>query len=205
MPPTEKRGFHEAVATISTTNITLSGHQTLNGYLTTTNDRVFVSGQSTPADDGIYLAQSGAWVRAEDALADGNDDLGSAIFKVEEGTEAGKWYTVTAKRGAGVVGTNALPIAEHVAGAAGTEVWSEEASFTPGAAGTEVWSEEASFTPGNFTATIVNTPTAGTERVYRNGVRQNEGGSDDYTISGTTITFAKKLTTNEIVLVDYKY
>jgi hypothetical protein len=196
MPPTlvqhsqqEKRGFHEAVATISTTNITLSGHQTLNGYLTTTNDRVFVSGQTTPADDGIYLAQSGAWVRAEDSLADGNDDLGSSIFKVEEGTEAGKWYTVTAKRGAGVVGTNALPIAEHVAGATGTEVWSEEASFTP----------------GNFTATIVNTPTAGTERVYRNGVRQNEGGSDDYTITGTTITFAKKLTTNEIVLVDYKY
>jgi hypothetical protein len=196
MPPTlidpdqlTKVGFAEAVATVSTTNITLSGFQTLNGYLQVDGDRTFVSGQTDPTEDGIYIARTGAWERAPDSLADGSDDLGSTVFLIEEGTFAGQMWQVTAKRGAGIVGTNALPIQEH----------------TGATTATEVWSEEASFTPGNTTATILNTPTAGTERVYRNGVRQNEGGTEDYTISGTTLTFAKKLKAGDIVQVDYKY
>lgn len=41
----------------------------------------------------------------------------------------------------------------------------------------------------NPTFTLAATPTAGTETIYVNGVLQNVGSGNDYTISGATITF----------------
>lgn len=41
----------------------------------------------------------------------------------------------------------------------------------------------------NATFTIANTPVTGTLHVYRNGLLMRVGASNDYTISGTTITF----------------
>lgn len=55
----------------------------------------------------------------------------------------------------------------------------------------------------NTTYTVANTPVTGTVAVYLNGLRQKEGVSDDYTISGTTITFDKAPRTNSILQVDY--
>ena len=47
-------------------NITLSGLQTIDGYTTLANDRVLVKDQTTQANNGIYVAGSGAWTRATD-------------------------------------------------------------------------------------------------------------------------------------------
>lgn len=55
----------------------------------------------------------------------------------------------------------------------------------------------------NTVFTIANTPITGTVRVYLNGIRQLVGGGNDYTISGTTITFIKAPVTNSTLLVDY--
>lgn len=41
----------------------------------------------------------------------------------------------------------------------------------------------------NPTFTIANTPVTGTLHVYRNGLLMRVGASNDYTLSGTTITF----------------
>jgi hypothetical protein len=41
----------------------------------------------------------------------------------------------------------------------------------------------------NVTFTLANTPTSGTEEVYTDGVQQDAGAGNDYTISGGTITF----------------
>lgn len=41
----------------------------------------------------------------------------------------------------------------------------------------------------NDTFTLANTPSSGKEMVFVNGILQNEGAGNDYTISGTTITF----------------
>jgi len=70
---------------------------------------------------------------------------------------------------------------------------------------TEVYNELPSVTDGSANVTLANTPTSGTERVYLNGVRQAPGSSNDYTISGTTVTFSSALNTGDVVLVDYKY
>lgn len=52
---------------------------------------------------------------------------------------------------------------------------------------------------------LSNTPVAGTERVYLNGLRLFRGSGNDYTISGNTITMEYNLKTNDFVQVDFEY
>jgi len=56
----------------------------------------------------------------------------------------------------------------------------------------------------NVTFTLANTPTAGTEHLYLNGVRQKSGAGNDYTISTNTITYLAAPLTGDVLLVDYK-
>ncbi len=104
-----------SVRVIATTNITLSGLQTIDSISVLANDRVAVTGQSTPSQNGIYVAGSGAWTRATDA--DGNSEVtpGMAFF-VEEGTvyADSQWRLTT--NGAIVVGTTSLTFAQIGAG-----------------------------------------------------------------------------------------
>lgn len=58
----------------SSTNITLSGEQTIGATSVTAGDRVLVRGQNTAAENGIYVAAVGAWSRAPD-MDTGNDVL----------------------------------------------------------------------------------------------------------------------------------
>ena len=92
-----------AVATLA--NITLSGLQTIDGYTTLAGDRVLVKNQGTAANNGIYLAASGAWTRALDA--DTWNELISAISFIEYGTQAGGAWFCTAQPG-GTLGVTAV-------------------------------------------------------------------------------------------------
>lgn len=56
----------------------------------------------------------------------------------------------------------------------------------------------------NVTFTLAFTPLAGSEHVYLNGVLQNPGGANDYTISGTTITYNNAPQTGDVLLVSYR-
>ncbi len=56
----------------------------------------------------------------------------------------------------------------------------------------------------NVTFTLANTPTANSEHLYLNGIRQLKGISKDYTISGSTITFVSAPLTNDILIADYR-
>jgi hypothetical protein len=186
-------GALEAVSVISTSNITLSGLQNINGATGADGDRVLVTGQTTATEDGIYIMRAAAWERAADADDDGGftADLGGMLVRVEDGTDAGKFYVITNARGAGVVATDQLSVS---------------LAFDPGATTpNRVFGEEATFTPGTFTATVANDPTDVTLRVYRNGVRLQEGAGNDYTQSGVTLTFTRRLRPNDKILVDYEY
>ena len=57
----------------------------------------------------------------------------------------------------------------------------------------------------NTNFTLANTPQAGTLRVYLNGLRQQEGAGNDYTVSGNTITFTTAPSTGDVILADYVY
>tara|TARA_B100000575_G_scaffold160277_2_gene128132 strand:- start:1375 stop:4932 length:3558 start_codon:yes stop_codon:yes gene_type:complete len=71
----------DAVAVATTTNITLSGEQTIDG-ITTSTSRVLVKNQSTATENGIYVSASGAWARASDMNADTspNEFPGTFVF-----------------------------------------------------------------------------------------------------------------------------
>ena len=71
------------VKTSTTGNITLSGEQTLDGVLTSTN-RVLVKDQTLGEENGIYVSAAGAWARSTDA--DAGPELVSAAVFVEGGT-----------------------------------------------------------------------------------------------------------------------
>lgn len=73
-----------AVHAATTANITLSGLQTIDGISVLTGERVLVKNQSTAANNGIYLANSGAWARANDM--DVWAEFPSAYCFVQEGT-----------------------------------------------------------------------------------------------------------------------
>src|ERR1041385_5007471 len=51
---------------VATSNITLSGLQTVNGIVLIEGDRVLVTAQSSSVNNGIYLASSSTWQRAPD-------------------------------------------------------------------------------------------------------------------------------------------
>jgi hypothetical protein len=92
-----------AVATL--TNITLSGLQTIDTYTTLAGDRVLVKDQSNNANNGIYIAASGAWSRALDANS--WDELICAISFIEYGTQKGGAWFCTAQPG-GTLGVTPL-------------------------------------------------------------------------------------------------
>jgi hypothetical protein len=187
-------GQLEAVSTVSQTNISLTGLQNLNGATGADGDRVAVFGQTTGTEDGIYIMRAAAWERSADADPDGSfvADLGSMLFIIEDGTFAGQEWKIDQKRGAGIIGTDALTATLFL---------------DPSALGmnTKVFGEVPTFTVNTFTASIANAPTAGTLRVYRNTGRLLEGAGNDYTLAGTTITFTRRLRPRTTLIVDYEY
>lgn len=76
--------WKDAVRVATTANITLSGAQTIDGVSVVATDRVLVKNQSTPANNGIYVASAGAWTRATDA--DAFVELNAASVMVLLGT-----------------------------------------------------------------------------------------------------------------------
>lgn len=57
----------------------------------------------------------------------------------------------------------------------------------------------------NVTYTLANTPTAGSEMVFLNGILQEPGAGNDYTISSGTITYLTAPLTGDRIRVSYRY
>lgn len=56
----------------------------------------------------------------------------------------------------------------------------------------------------NVTFTLANTPVSGTEHVYLNGILQDPGAGQDYTISGSTITYLAAPISGDKIRVSYQ-
>ena len=96
----------QSVKAATTANITLSGTQTIDGVAVGVGDRVLVKNQTAQADNGIYVAASGAWARASDANTWA--ELVSAYTFVEEGsTYADTGWVCTVNAG-GTLGVTAV-------------------------------------------------------------------------------------------------
>lgn len=80
----------------STTNLTLSGTQTIDGVALLQGERVLVKDQTTASANGIYVVASGAWSRAVDA-DESSEVTSSMMIPVSAGTANGDkvFYLVT--------------------------------------------------------------------------------------------------------------
>lgn len=97
---------YRSVRVATTGNITLSGLQTIDAISVAADDRVLVRAQSTPAQNGLYLAKSGSWVRSSDG--DTWNELVGVVVVVEEGTTNGdKTFLCTSNTG-GTIGSTAV-------------------------------------------------------------------------------------------------
>jgi hypothetical protein len=75
----------QSVRVIATSNIVLSGTQTIDSIGVLVGDRVLVNGQTTGSQNGIYVVAAGSWTRATDADTSTKVTAGIYTF-VEEGT-----------------------------------------------------------------------------------------------------------------------
>ena len=98
--------YKRSVRLVSTSNITLSGNQTIDGVATATGDRIAVFGQSTASANGIYLASTSAWTRSTDCDA-ATEFEGLVVFCRDGTVNAGTTWAMTTT-GTITVGTTSL-------------------------------------------------------------------------------------------------
>jgi hypothetical protein len=86
--------YKQATRVVATTNIVLGGGAPLlvDGIVLKAKDRVLVTGQTVPSQNGLYIVQSagiglnGIWVRSQDAIATGQLLSGATVI-VSEGND----------------------------------------------------------------------------------------------------------------------
>lgn len=179
------------VATTADVNLSNPGTATFDGHTITSGQRVLVWQEANSAHNGIYVfnGSGSAMTRATDS--DAWDELTGTLVYVDQGTLYGdKRFYCTANTG-GTLGSTAVTYVQDTAGTLSPSnfVFEETPSGT--------------INGSNTTFTIANTPTAGTVRVYLNGVRQKSGAGNDYTITTTTITFTTAPVSGDVIIVDY--
>jgi phage-related tail fiber protein len=185
-PSTDRRyGLNAGIAikapcvAATTAAITLNGEQTIDGVSVVTGDRVLVKNQSSSADNGIYVCDSGDWTR--DIDANGNRDIvNGTLVKVNGGSTnaAGLWVTSTTDPC--TIGTTAITYAN-------SGVISGLSTYSVATA------SQTAFTVPVYAA-------GGYLQVTRNGLVQRLGASYDYVETNTTtITFNAGLTVGDVV------
>ncbi len=177
--PTGAVDWKDSVLVISTSNITLSGEQTIDG-ITTSTSRVLVAGQSTASENGIYVTAAGAWTRATDFDGTGGNVTDGATTWVEQGTVYADTHWTLITNDPITVGTTALTFENTSTpiGAAQGDViffdangrWQRLAAGTAGqflqtqgGAADPVWASQAGGIPRQeeiTTENIINTDTA---------------------------------------------
>ena len=183
------RNVHAA----TTANITLSnpGTNTFDGHALTSGQRLLVWQQSTASQNGIYdfNGSSSALTRSSDS--DAWDELTGTLVYVDQGTTYGdKRFYCTSNTG-GTLGSTSVTYVQDTAGTLSpTNFVTEE---TP----------SGSINGSNTSFTIANTPTAGTVKLYLNGVRQKSGAGNDYTITTNTITMTTAPISGDVLIADY--
>lgn len=182
----------------TTANITISnpGTAVFDGVTLVNGDRLLVKSQTLPAENGIYIFNGAgvALTRATDL--DAWTEIPGALLAVEEGTvNADTLWLNTSDQG-GTLGTTAvtwfaLPMTAGTGGLASANFVDKEIP-------------SGAINGSNTAYTLANTPTAGTEHVFVNGILQESGAGNDYTISGATITMLSALATGEKIRVTYR-
>ncbi len=108
--------WKSSVRVVAVVNLTTSGLQTVDGESLIAGDRILLTAQTDPIDNGIYVVASGAWSRSADMLDTENLELGTFV-KIMEGTTYGNslFELTSPTDGAVIIGTTALTWTEFSA------------------------------------------------------------------------------------------
>jgi len=104
---TADRAIKEPCRVATTANISLSGLQTIDGVTVAAGERVLVKHQSSPVDNGIYDAASGAWSRSSDFDGAGEAVGGTEVLVTSGTANSGSRYRI-AGSGAITIGSSAI-------------------------------------------------------------------------------------------------
>lgn len=184
-----------SVRAASVANVLVSnpGTAIFDGVTLANGDRLLLKNQTLPAENGIYVfAGAGVpLVRATDA--DTWVELVSATVIVEEGTvNADAFWMCIANQG-GTLGTTAVTF-QQIPTSTGLSHLNFVDKEVPAGAINGV----------NLAYTLANTPIAGSEHVYLNGILQESGAGNDYTITGSAITFIVAILAGEKLRASYR-
>lgn len=185
-----------SVRVATTTNGTLAtafaNGQTIDGVTLATGNRILLKNQSTQSENGIYtVSASGAPTRVTDM--DVWSEVPGAFVVVEEGSiNADTIWLCTANQG-GTINSTAITF--------------QQIPTTSGLSNTNFVDKEipsGSINGSNTAFTLANTPILGSEHVYLNGMLQESGAGNDYTISGASITMLSAPLTGEKLRISYR-
>ena len=187
-----KGSVRVATSSVGTLATSFANGQTVDGIVLATNDRILIKNQSSQAENGVYVVNvSGAPTRATDM----NDwtEVPGAFLAVEEGTaNADTIWLCTSNQG-GTLGSTAITF--------------QQIPTTAGLSNTNFVDKEipsGAINGSNTAYTLANTPVAGSEHVYLNGMLIESGAGNDYTISGANITLLSAPLTGEKLRVTYR-
>lgn len=165
------------------------------GRLFISPERLYGAGNFFISKTGIAGLQGDTLVRV---LSLGTAELtgantiitGSATVRVTAPQDQATLFNTPSAGATGLEMVNASWVLARIAANAGNNIARNEFS-----------------TPGNGVTLVVaaNTPIVGTMEVFRNGVLQEPGAGNDYTISGSNITLAQACTPNTKIALRYEY
>lgn len=180
-------------ATTGNINLANPGTNSFDGVTLANGDRLFVRAQSSAAENGIYVfnGSGSAMTRASDF--DAWAEIPGAFFAVEEGTTYADTIWLCTNNAGGTLGSTSIAF-QQIPTSAGYTNSNFVDKETP----------SGSINGSNTSFSLANTPTAGSEHVYLNGVLQESGAGNDYTITGATITMLTAPLTGEKLRVSYR-
>jgi hypothetical protein len=189
---------YRTVRVASTANVTISNPATgtFDGVALTSGDpllgSILLKNQSTASENGLYLFNGSGSALTRLSNSDAWTEFPGSLVFVNEGTvNANTRWQCTSDDG-GTLGSTAIAYTQDVSG--GLSSFNFVDKETP----------SGSINGSNTTFTLANTPTTGSEHVYLNGLLQESGAGNDYTISTNTITYLTAPISGDKIRVSYR-
>jgi hypothetical protein len=176
--------WKNAVLVATTANITLSGEQTIDGFLTSSS-RVLVKNQTLTQNNGIYVSGSGAWTRATDMNTWA--EVPGTVVVAQEGTVNADLAFICTSAPGGTLGTTPItfgPFGTYLADGTTLTLTGNVFSITSGGVGT------TQLASASVTAAKLATVT--------DGVTTNQSGSGSTIQSLKPVRYAYTLTSTDV-------
>ena len=188
---------YRTVRVASTANVTISNPATgtFDGVALTSGDSllgsILLKNQTAPAENGLYLFNGSGSALTRLSNSDAWTEFPGSLVFVNEGTvNANTRWQCTSDDG-GTLGSTAIAYTQDTSG--GLSI----SNYVPKEA------PSGSINGSNTAFTLANTPTTGTEHVFLNGLLQESGSGNDYTISTNTITMLTAPISGDKIVVSY--